>query len=151
MAACERDPGPFPTNPDQAPRPTRSAPPKKRPRLPWAVAESPSLARTTAHAPRFRGPGGGFSSRMRKHWERLPVIARGVSSGWSLGRVSLKCFVRQASRFGYHGARTVGIGYQRRSQVAPQALVGADGAHTEAAALLRRRGQGGAAADGAKL
>jgi len=32
-------------------------------RLPEAVAESPNFARTTAQAPRFRGPGGGFSSR----------------------------------------------------------------------------------------
>jgi hypothetical protein len=43
---------------DQGARRRRIALPKKRPRLPWAVAESPSLARTTAYAPRFRGPGG---------------------------------------------------------------------------------------------
>jgi len=42
---------------------------------PEAAAESPSLARTTAQAPRFRGPGGGLSSRLRKHRERLPVTA----------------------------------------------------------------------------
>jgi NAD(P)-dependent dehydrogenase (short-subunit alcohol dehydrogenase family) len=41
--------------------------------------------------------------------------------------VSLKWFARQASRFGCHGTRTVGIGFRRRSKVAPQALVGATG------------------------
>ena len=47
-----------------------------------------------------------------------------------MGRVFLKWFARQASRFGYHGTRTVGIGFRRRDKVAPRALVGAAGAGT---------------------
>ena len=91
---------------------------------PWSVGSRPwtvfrahdtrdTASRIMDHAPRFRGPGGGFSSRLRKHREWLPVIARGGSSGWGLGRVLLKWFARQASRFGYHGTRTVGIGRGR--------------------------------------
>lgn len=41
------------------------------------------------------------------------------------------------------GARTVGIGFRRRDKVPSRLLISATGAHTEAAALLRRRGQGG--------
>ena len=125
---------------------------QKRRRLPEAVAERQEFARTTAQATRFRGSGGGFSSRLRRHRERLPVTARGGSSGRGLGWVLLKWFVRQASRFGCHGTRTVGIGFRRWSKVlSGRVLIGAAGAHTEAAALLRGRGEGGAAADGAEL
>ena len=115
---------------------------QKRPRLPQDVAESPSLARTTAQAPWLRGSGGGFTSQLRRHRERLPVTARGGSSGRGLGRVLLKWFARQASRFGYHGTRTVGIGFRLRGKVPSRVLISATGTHTEAAALLRRRGQG---------
>jgi len=46
----------------------------KHRRLPEAVAESPNLARTTAQATRFRGPGEGLSDRITVCRERLPVI-----------------------------------------------------------------------------
>ena len=39
----------------------------KASRLPETAAERQELALTTAQAPRFRGPGGGFGSRLRKH------------------------------------------------------------------------------------
>jgi hypothetical protein len=52
---------------------------QKHRRLPQDVAESPSLARTTAQAPRLRGPGGSFSSRLRQHRERRAVTAWGGS------------------------------------------------------------------------
>ena len=68
-----------------------------------------------------------------------------------LGPGLVKWFARQASRFGYHGTRGGGIGFRRRDKVHSRVLISAVGAHTEAAALLRRRGQGGAAADGAKF
>ena len=42
----------------------------------------------------------------------------------------------------------MGIGFRRRDKVPSQVLISAAGAHIEATALLRRRGQGGAAADG---
>ncbi len=40
MAAYERDPGPFPTNPDRAPKSTKSGPPKSFPacQKPWLKA-----------------------------------------------------------------------------------------------------------------
>ena len=41
------------------------------------------------------------------------------SSGRGLGRVSLKWFARQASRFRYHGTRTVGIRFRRRGKGKP--------------------------------
>ena len=55
-------------------------------------------------------------------------LRRFLRSG--LGPVLLKWFARQASRFGYHGTRTMGIGFRRRDKVAPRALVGAAGAGT---------------------
>ena len=45
----------------------------------------------------------------------------------------------------------MGIGFRRRDKVPLRVLISADGTHTQAATLLRRRGQGGAAADGAEL
>jgi hypothetical protein len=62
-----------------------------------------------------------------------------------LGRVSLKRFARQASRFGYHGTRTVGIRFRRRGKAPSWVLISAAGAHTEASEFLRRRGQGSTA------
>jgi len=43
------------------------------------------------------------------------VITLDGSSGRGLDRVLLKWFARQASRFGYHGTWTVGIGFRGRS------------------------------------
>jgi len=68
-----------------------------------------------------------------------------------LGRVLVKWFARRASRFGYQGTRIAAIGFRRRGKGPSRVLIGAAGAHTEEAALLRRRGQGGAEADGAEL
>jgi hypothetical protein len=79
------------------------------------------------------------------------VVALDGTSGRGLGWVSLKWFARQASRFSYHGTRTVGIGFRHRGKGPSQVLISAAGAHTEAPTLLRRHGQGGAAADGAEL
>ena len=42
-------------------------------------------------------------------------------------------------------------GFRCWDKVPSRELISAAGAHTEAAALLRRRGQGGAEADGAEL
>ena len=49
----------------------------------------------------------------------LPVIALDGSSGRGLGWVLLKWFARRASRFGYHGTRTVGIRFRRRGKGKP--------------------------------
>ena len=68
-----------------------------------------------------------------------------------LGPVLLKWLARRASRLGYHGTRTVGIGFRRRGKEPSRVFVSTVSADTEAAALLRRRGEGGAEADGADL
>ena len=44
-------------------------------------------------------------------------LARFYSAVDSLGRVFLKWFARRASRFGYHGTRTVEAGFRRRDKV----------------------------------
>jgi hypothetical protein len=97
-------------------------------------------SRTMVHGSGARA--GGFSSRLRKHREATFCNRprRFLRLGLGLG------FARQASRFGYQGTRTVGIGFRRRSKVAPQALVGATGAHTQrlrfyedAAKVVQRR------------
>ena len=55
---AERDPGPFPTNPDQAPKPTRSAPPQKRLRCHRPPLKAPPLhvRRHRHHGPGARAP-----------------------------------------------------------------------------------------------
>ena len=86
------------------------------------------------HAPRPRGSGGGFSSRLRKPREAAPCNRPRRFLRQGLARVLVKWFARQASRFGYHGARTVGIRFWRRGKVPSRVLISAAGAHTEAAA-----------------
>jgi len=59
----------------------------KAPPLPEAVAERQEFARTTAQAPWFRGPGGGFDSWVRSPAGRLAWVSGHGSSRRGLGRV----------------------------------------------------------------